>query len=261
MTEWLKLDAHIFDNRKVKKALKGKDGYKACTVYIMLLCHARIINSDGRFEEDDKTPIKPKTLANELNVDIRILSRALKTLVETGLVKSDRNGVLFIPNWSFHQNSEELRRIKDRERKSRQRALDISERQDENDESDGGNSVQKCPQKNADKTDVCPHTETDRDIEKEKEEDIFLSDDRKIGGRSDIDREKRELFDIGPLGHGYVTMTNEQMNDLLERMPVDMFDDYVSRLGEFLKKKNRRSNTCYKTILSWYENDTRIDGP
>jgi hypothetical protein len=62
----------------------------------------------------------------------------------------------------------------------------------------------------------------------------------------------------GRLGKGVVLLTDQQIEDLLNRLGLDAFDSYVEKLAEFLLKKKVKIKNHYETILQWYEEDRGI---
>ena len=62
----------------------------------------------------------------------------------------------------------------------------------------------------------------------------------------------------GDLGKGVVFMTDEQMEDLLERLGLDAFNKYTEKLADFIIEKDANINNHYETILKWYKEDCRV---
>ena len=59
----------------------------------------------------------------------------------------------------------------------------------------------------------------------------------------------------GSLGKGVVFLSQEQMDDLLDRMGIETFDYYVDKLSRFIIDKNARVKNHYETILKWWHED------
>lgn len=60
----------------------------------------------------------------------------------------------------------------------------------------------------------------------------------------------------GKLGKGVVFMTEDQWNDLLDKLSIDEVDTYVPRLANYiLKHPDWTCYSHYKTILKWVEED------
>jgi hypothetical protein len=59
----------------------------------------------------------------------------------------------------------------------------------------------------------------------------------------------------GVNGRGVVYLTDEQKNDLINKLGRDQFDHYVSRLAQFIIEKQAKLKNHYRYILEWYEAD------
>ena len=262
MNKWIKISIDIFDNDKIIALLDRKNGDRAFRIYIRLLCLAASMNNDGVFELADGRAMSLKTVAAFARCDYPTLYKMVIQLVELSLLKKrEDTGAYYIPNWNYYQNGAAFRKIKERERKQKARAkarLEEILRLEKSDDI--------CPQKCGTSSYI------DRETEEDKEKEYLLSIEGKkekkaVAPSVVIDKEEAEeeynkfdndICNLGEIGRGYVTMTKLQVEDLLERMTVEMFDDYVSRLGEYLEKRGKKNNHCYKTILSWFEDDTRV---
>lgn len=64
----------------------------------------------------------------------------------------------------------------------------------------------------------------------------------------------------GKLGKGVVALTDAQIDDLLDRLGLEMFDFYVDKLSNFIIKNGARVKSHYDTILRWYREDCAADG-
>lgn len=63
----------------------------------------------------------------------------------------------------------------------------------------------------------------------------------------------------GALGKGVVRLTNEQMGDLIDKMGIVNFDDYMVRLANFIIENDAHVQNHYDTILKWWREDTAIE--
>lgn len=64
----------------------------------------------------------------------------------------------------------------------------------------------------------------------------------------------------GELGKGVVFLTDAQELDLLERLGLDAFNRYVSKLSEFILRHGDKANSHYDTILKWWKEDSAPPG-
>lgn len=59
----------------------------------------------------------------------------------------------------------------------------------------------------------------------------------------------------GTIGKGVLVLTDAQMDNLLELMPIDVFDRYCDKLSSWIKNKGRNIKDHYGLILKWYKED------
>ncbi|MBR3445594.1 MAG: DUF4373 domain-containing protein [Prevotella sp.] len=71
--------------------------------------------------------------------------------------------------------------------------------------------------------------------------------------REDDDEDKLYIIDKNHV----VMLSENQINDLLERITLDEFNAYVERLGAFIVEKNAHIKSHYQTILKWVEEDRK----
>lgn len=72
------------------------------------------------------------------------------------------------------------------------------------------------------------------------------------------DTERALKFLNGELGKGVVLLSEQQIEDLLEKMGLDSFDYYVQRMAEFILVKQAKVKNHYATILKWWEEDRSV---
>lgn len=63
----------------------------------------------------------------------------------------------------------------------------------------------------------------------------------------------------GKLGKGVIYLTQEQMDDLIEKLGVDAFDRYMEKLADFIIDKNASVKNHYATILKWWREDAQME--
>lgn len=62
----------------------------------------------------------------------------------------------------------------------------------------------------------------------------------------------------GLLGKGVVLLTNQQQEDLLDKLGLDGFDHYVQKLADFILQNNASVRNHYNTILKWWQEDRSV---
>ena len=76
------------------------------------------------------------------------------------------------------------------------------------------------------------------------------------GGDSGTERVVKVLN--GELGKGVVFLSDEQFDDLLERMDLETFNYYVDKLSCFIIKNGAKVKNHYETILKWWKEDGAV---
>lgn len=81
-----------------------------------------------------------------------------------------------------------------------------------------------------------------------------------VGGDCPLSPETDSVlkFMNGKLGKGVILLTEEQMNDLLNKLGLDSFDYYVDRLSNYILKNNCKVRNHYETILKWWNEDRSV---
>ena len=75
-----------------------------------------------------------------------------------------------------------------------------------------------------------------------------------IGGGSG-DQNSNVTVMGGSLGKGVVFLSQEQTDDLLDRLDLDTFNYYVDKLSQFIIKNGAHVKNHYETILKWWTED------
>lgn len=68
--------------------------------------------------------------------------------------------------------------------------------------------------------------------------------------------EKKLKFMNGELGKGVVVMSEFQVDVLLNKLGVDMFDHYVRKLADWIINNGATVKSHYSTILKWWTEDS-----
>jgi hypothetical protein len=64
----------------------------------------------------------------------------------------------------------------------------------------------------------------------------------------------------GELGKGVVALTDFQIDTLLDKMGLEMFDHYVAKLSNFIIHTGAQVKSHYATILKWWMEDSQDGG-
>ena len=104
--KWIKVTTDIFDDEKILLIENLPEGYATITVWFKLLCLAGKQNNCGVFMLGD-LPYTDKMLATIFRMDQHLVTNALKTFEQFGMIEVV-DGVITIPNWGKHQNTDKL---------------------------------------------------------------------------------------------------------------------------------------------------------
>lgn len=100
--------------------------------------------------------------------------------------------------------------------------------------------------------------EIEKEIEYEEEVEVDVEgEDPEETAAATAERQKLKAVG-GKLGKGVVFLSDEQFDDLLDRIGLDAFDYYVERLATFIIEKDAHVQNHYGMILKWHEEDTAI---
>ena len=119
-----------------------------------------------------------------------------------------------------------------------------------------GKQTESKPQANGKQTESEKEIEEEVEYEGEFEEDVEGEDPAETAAAT---AERQKLKAVGgKLGKGVVFLSDEQSDDLLDRIGLDAFDYYVERLATFIIEKEAHVQNHYGMILKWHEEDTAI---
>ena len=224
--KWVKLTTDMFDNRKIKHLRRLPEGNNIVLIWVMLLTMAGRCNSGGMIFLTENIPYTPKMLADELDFEENTVSLALKALEQLDMIVTD-NGIFSIAGWEEYQNIEGMEKIREQ---TRQRVAKCRERKLLSQGSVTSNVT----------VTLRNGIEEEGDKDKEKEFHSFI-----------LSREetKQKLLG-GTLGGGVVMLSDEQFDDLCDKLSIDELDKYIGivrdceKSGQHYKKKSH-----YQAIL------------
>lgn len=256
---WIKLYIDMFDKRKIKKLRRLPAGNDLLLIWIMLLATAGKCNAGGMIFITESVPFTEEDLADELGFEVNTIKLALRSFEELNMISHSNDGFINIVGWEEHQNTDRLAEIREYNRLAKQKSrakqkLLQAPSEDVNDES---------------MTSQCSHeTEEDKeeDEEKDKEKEYhsiilakkeFEKSEFSTGLSTDVEAQRSNLG--GELGKGVVMLSQEQMEDLLDKLSLDEFNHYVSVVADcILKGKAYRKKTHYQAILDMAIADRKI---
>lgn len=236
--EWIKICTDIFDDEKIMLIEAMPEADSIISIWFKLLCLAGKQNNGGVFMLKDKMPYTEEMFAIIFRRPLNTVRLALNTFETFGMVEVV-NKAYTITNWELHQNvdkMEEIReynRLKQRESRAKKRLL--------NSVNDNVNDMSMTSQE-------CQDIEEEGD--KDKESHSFILADKETA--------KRE-FVGGSLGKGVVFMSNEQFDDLMNKLSFDEINHYFGVVADCeLSGKKFKNKTHYQAILDMAKKDRKI---
>lgn len=232
--KWIKLCTDVFDDEKIMLIESMPEADSIIVIWFKLLCLAGKQNNGGVFMLNDRMLYNDEMLAAIFRRPLNLVRLALDTFENFGMIEIINNAYT-IPNWEKHQNVDkmdeirEYNRLKQQESRARRKLL-----QSVNDK-----SMTSQP---------CQDIEKERD--KEKESHSFI-----LANKEDAKRE----FIGGTLGGGVVLMSDEQFEDLCNKLSLDELHHYFEIIKDCeLKGKKFTKKTHYQAILDMAAKDRKV---
>ena len=246
--KWVKITTDMFDNRKIKHLRRLPDGNSIVLIWVMLITMAGRCNANGMIFLTEDIPYTPKMLADELDFEENTVQLALDALQRLNMIVI-KDGFYSIAGWGEHQNVEGMDKIREqnRNRKRLQRERQALLSRDSHAMSRDSHAIEE---------------EIEEDKEKELEYHSFNLADKdsfSVGfvGKS-VENSKRSFLQ-GSLGKGVVLLSDEQLDDLLNKLSFDEFNKYVSIVAENeLSGKRYRKKTHYQAIIDMAMQDRKL---
>ena len=231
--QWIKLYIDMFDKRKIKKLRRLPEGNNLLLIWIMLLSIAGKCNAGGMIFITESVPYTEEDLADELDFEISTIKLAVNAFKELNMIETTDNGFINISGWEEYQNIDKLAEIREQ---TRQRVAKHREKQ----KLLGCNVT--C---NGDVT-LRNAIEEERDGDKDIHSFILTREEA-----------KREFLG-GTLGGGVVLMSEEQFEDLCNKLSLDEINHYFGIIKDCeLKGKRYTKKTHYQAILDMVAKDRK----
>ena len=262
--KWIKMMVGMFDGmsfKKIKRAKIGGESFrdKLTAVWFELMDLAGRCNHDGALVNTGGIPFTDlDDIAVQIDRDEEELKLCMGFYLKEGMVTIE-DDVYAIANWGVYQNIEGMEKIREQ---TRQRVAKCRDRK----------KLQSCNVTGS--VTVTDGNALEEEGEEDKDKDIDIENERKnessFGQSTDIDfsvfstalstdddKVRKSLG--GELGKGVVLLSQEQIDDLLEKLSLEEFDHYVGVVADcILNGKPFRKKTHYQAILDMAAQDRRI---
>ena len=243
--KWIKVSTGMFEsNRKIKQIEMMPEGDTILVIWLKLLLLAGNINDRGAIYITPEIPYTEEMLANEMRRPTATVRMALSVFQSFGMIEII-DDVLYLSAWEKYQNTDGLEKIREQNRKRKQ-----VQRAREKEQLLIGETLAS---RDSHVTVTQGHaTEKEEEIEKEKEEEYHSF--------TLADKKSKALEKMGgQLGKGVVMLSEEQIDDLLEKLSLDEFDKYVGIVADCeLKGKRFKTKSHYQAILDMVAKDRKL---
>ena len=233
--QWIKIYIDMFDKRKIKKVRRLPAGNDLLLIWIMLLAMAGKCNAGGMIYITENVPFTEEDLADELDFEVNTIRLALKAFEELDMITTTPEGYINVIGWEEHQNVDKLAEIREQ---TRRRVAKSREKK----------RLEACNATSNATVTQCNGIEEEGEEDKEKESHSFT-----------LCEEAKLKYLGGTLGKGVVMLSEEQLEDLLDKLSFEEFNKYVEIVADcILNGKPYRKKTHYQAILDMVEADRRV---
>lgn len=233
---WLKLKRDFFKRHDIRIVESMPNGKDYILFYLKLLLES--IDHEGTLRFSDTIPYNEQMLSVVTNTNIDIVRSAMKLFIELNMMQVLEDQTIYMTEvdkliGSAVDNDNANRQRRFREKQKTLALQNVTESVTKNNES--------------------------KSIEKDKEIDKEIESERESEEDGDCDLADNRLQPFGKRGNlSVVYLSDNQVEDLLDRLGLEAFDRYVDRLGEYIIEKDAHIKNHYETILKWYKEDSRV---
>ena len=118
--QWLKVYTDIFDNEKMKKLLRNRNGDTYFRVWIQLLTLAAKSNQHGAILLGENIPMSKEDLAKVMHKTLNKLEKIIQDLYELDMIIIEKETIC-IKNWDMYQSADELEKLRESNRRRQQK--------------------------------------------------------------------------------------------------------------------------------------------
>ncbi len=247
---WLKLKRDFFKRHDIRIIEEMPNGKDYVLFYLKLLLES--IDHEGSLRFSDTIPYNEQMLSVVTNTNIDIVRSAMKLFTELKLMEVLDDATIYMAEVNNMIGSESWSAERVRRFRQKQQALLCN------------GDVTSCNEEIEKETEINKDIDTDIEIERENESPFAQptqKDEFSTGFSTFVDKredQKRMLLE-GELGKGVVLLSQEQMDDLLDKLSLEEFDYYVGVVADcILKGKPFKRKTHYQAILDMALADRRI---
>ena len=228
---WLKLKRDFFKRHDIRIIESMPNGKDYILFYLKLLLES--IDHDGKLRFSETIPYNEQMLSVITNTNVDVVKSAMDVFIGLNMVEIQDDKTIYMQEVEKLVGSE----TKWAEKKRLQRA----------------------------KEDIVPTLSTTCPIEKEIEikKDIDIEKEgegeEKGAGKPDAALPTSRLEKFGGYkGQGTLMLTEEQIDDLLDKLSLEEFDLYCEKLSSYIiEHPDKTFKSHYRTILKWVAEDRK----
>ena len=240
--KWIKVSTNMFNtNRKIKQIELMPEGDTILVIWLKLMLLAGMVNDGGSIYITPEIPYTEEMLANELRRPLPTVKLALSIFQHFGMIEIV-DDILKLSSWEKYQSTDKLADLKEYNRLAQQKSRAKKKLLQ------GVNDMSMTCQ-------PCQDIEEEGEGDKEKDKDIHSINQASQTDFSNdfveksVEKSKRSFLQ-GSLGKGVVLLSEEQLDDLLNKLSYDEFNKYVSIVADNeLSGKRYTKKTHHKAIL------------
>lgn len=226
---WLKLKRDFFKRHDIRIIEAMPNGKDYILFYLKLLLES--IDHEGKLRFSETIPYNEQMLSVITNTNVDVVKAAMDIFIELQMIEIQDDKTIYMQEVERLIGSE----TKWAEKKRLQRAKE-------------DNVPLLSP--------TCP-IEKEIDIEKEIEKEGEGEETGPIMSGSPTAAKLERCG--GKLGQNVLMLTEEQNDDLLDRLSIDEYDLYCKKLSDYIiAHPNKTFKSHYQTILKWVEEDRRV---
>lgn len=226
---WLKLKRDFFKRHDIRIIEAMPNGKDYILFYLKLLLES--IDHEGKLRFSETIPYNEQMLSVITNTNVDVVKAAMEVFIGLNMLDIQDDKTIYMQEVERLIGSE----TKWAEKKRLQRAK----------EDNVPLLSPKCP--------IEIEKEIDKEIEIEEEGEKGPEVSGPTSSTSPLERMG------GLIGQNVLMLTDEQEEDLLNRLSIDEFDLYCKKLSDYIIAHPEKTfKSHYKTILKWVEEDRSV---
>lgn len=261
---WLKLKKDFFKRHDIQIIEGMPNGKDYILFYLKLLCES--VDHDGSLRFSEEIPYNDQMLATITNTNVDIVRSAVKLFIELRMMELMDDGTFYMTQVEKMIGGE----TKWAEKKRLQRAKgdnvptlspncptekDIEIRDKEIREEDKEKEIHSFNRSFAHEENISKDLEY---VERKVDESGLTGADAEVY-RAEVRERLKMRYMRGSLGQGVVFMSDEQFDDLIDKLTIDEIDKYFEIVAECEKNGKRyKKKSHYQAILDMAARDRRI---